>query len=507
MRRIALVTAMLAALACAPPALADHGSPGTHGPDPESIDEGPDLPKGPYARAASSTSLPKTWCGDELTTDDKRNELDNGEYRFHAVYAIPADAPSRLKEVAGIIQTDAMRASGLIEQLYGRAIRYDMGTGCGSQYIDITVVRLAETTAELESLKNTRTGTLEAVARALDRNGMGVIKGGEAWSTAAARTRNWVVWLDGPAPDNACGQAMLYDDARRTDSNYNNLGGKVAVIFRNGGNFCGANTVRHEIAHTMGAVVSKAPNASGEGHCTDAFEDTMCLPTAPNRASGAYHELFFDYGNDDYWDPAGGALPWWTVNLNRFLCENATCNLPGGYTPPTPASGDGSQTEGATSTRRRARVSVEARRYARQRWSVQLRVRGRGRGVVSLSCRTGKGKGASTVWSRRTRIPRTLRKRVRCASKPRAVAYYETASGAKASVAAERWRTAHVTLRRSGGRWRLKVRVRTRGQATVRVHCPTSSTRGRIAWTRTLRAPRTATASVRCSRTPLVGVI
>ncbi|MBA2504360.1 MAG: hypothetical protein H0V29_00280 [Thermoleophilaceae bacterium] len=30
----------------------------------------------------------------------------------------------------------------------------------------------------------------------------------------------------------------------------------------------------------------------------------------------------FDHGNDDYW----GDLPWWTVDQNRFLCPDATCN-------------------------------------------------------------------------------------------------------------------------------------------------------------------------------------
>ena len=513
MRRAALSLCLLA-LAYPAPALADHPSaPGNHGPDPKAIDAGPDLSGRPGVRAATtSTRLPTNWCGEEVGGNEARNELPNGDFRYHAVYAIPSDSPSRLQQMSPQIQTDAMRASGLIEQLYGRAIRYDMGTSCGSQYLDITVVRLAETTAQLQQLAGSDTGTLDAVARGLDAVGFEVIKSGDSFATAAGRNRNWMVWLDGPGPSGACGQAMLYDDERRSDQNFNNLGGKVAVVFRdNETAFCGANSVRHEIAHNLGAVVSGAPHASG-GHCTDAIEDTMCLPDSPQRAGGEYHSLWFDYGNDDYWDPPGGApLPWWTVTLNRFLCPDATCNLPSGYTPPPappvePGSGSGEQ----STTRRRARVALSARRYARNRWSLAVRVRGRGTGVVSVSCRTSRRARSSTVWSRRTRIPRTLRKRVRCASRPKVTAYYDAKSAsasARTAAASQRWRTAQVRLsRRSRTSWRLSMRVRTRGQATVRVSCPRSSKRSTVVWSRSTRAPRTLRASVRCSREPTVGV-
>lgn len=511
---------MLGLLAGAFPAsaAADHPpAPSSHGADPAAIDAGPDLRTDGRARAASgSTRLPTRWCGEELSSDERRNELANGDHRYHAVYAIPSDAPSRLGRLGDQIQTDAMRASGLVEQLYGRAIRYDMGTACGSQFLDITVVRLAETTAQLEGLAGTDTGTLDAVARALDSAGFGVIKPGDSYATASQRTRNWMVWLDGPGPHGACGQAMLYDDNRRSEHNFNNLGGKVAVVFRDGTErFCGANSVRHEIAHNLGAVLSDAPHSSG-GHCTDALEDTMCLPGSPERAGGEYHALWFDYGNDDYWDPPGGApLPWWTVNLNRFLCPDAACNLPGGYTPPAPPpppaeGGAGAESglgEPATTTRRRARVKLRAKRYGRNRWSLRMQVRGRGNGVVLVSCRTSRRARASTVWSRRTRIPGTLRKRVRCASKPRASAWYDTAQASKSSRrASARWRTARVRASRSGSRWRLSLRVRSRGALTVRVSCPRSSRRGKLVLTRSVRAPRSVRLTVPCSRTPVVGV-
>ena len=52
----------------------------------------------------------------------------------------------------------------------------------------------------------------------------------------------------------------------------------------------------------------------------------MCYAVAPRRASGEANALFFDYGNDDYWDPPGRALSRWTVNLSRFVCPTVECN-------------------------------------------------------------------------------------------------------------------------------------------------------------------------------------
>lgn len=429
MRRCALTLSLLASLVAAPVAQAD--GLGTHGPDPAAIDRGAEVSRS-GAQASSSATLPTRWCGAERGSDTQENELANGDNRYHAIYAIPADAPSRLTTAADQIQTDAMRASALIEQLYGRAVRYDMGTNCGGQFIDISVVRLAETTAQLESLSGTATGTLDAISRALDANGFPVIKSNESFSVAQARTRNWMVWFDGPAPGGACGQAMLYDDRTRSQDNFNNIGGKVAAVFRDDEGFCGPNSVRHEIAHNLGAVVSGAPNNSG-GHCTDALEDTMCLPSAPSRGNGAYHAVWFDYGNDDYWDPPSGpALPWWTVNLSRFICPDANCNLPAGYTPPpAPPVQPGNAGARPQTSRRRARVSTRARRYGQRRWRLSMRVRSSGRAVLSISCRRGRGARQSTVWSARVRAPRTIQRRVRCAGRPRVRAYIVSSARAR----------------------------------------------------------------------------
>ena len=99
----------------------------------------------------------------------------------------------------------------------------------------------------------------------------------------------------------------------------------------------------HEMGHNLGAIQKVAPHAFDGAHCDDAYEDTMCYSQAP-RVAGGQRGQFFDYGNDDYWDPPNGApLPWWTANLNRFLCADATCNVaaPGGAAITRGADRDG----------------------------------------------------------------------------------------------------------------------------------------------------------------------
>ena len=433
--RSTLAFACFLALALPAPALAYVGPAGfvgdadTHGPDRAGVvDRGAEVPlerRGKLSGAQTRYRLPASWCGTPRSTDDREHEVNNGAYRFHAVYALPADAPDRFGQLAGTLQADAFQASALLEQSYGRAIRFDMGTACGPQYLDISVVRLPQTTAQLRAVANTETGTLDAVSDGLDAAGFSTIRPTDTVESAGVRDRNYVVWIDGPAPNGACGQATSYDDPARTATNLNNLGGKVAVVFRSGEGFCSSNTVRHEIGHNLGALQPVAPHAFDGAHCEDAYEDTMCYSRAP-RVTDGQRGQFFDYGNDDYWDPPSGApLPWWTANLNRFLCPDPACNVAPstGHDVPAGPVGDGvpeaSDDAAAPRSVRRATVRMKARRTGR-RWKVKVTARGEGKAVVTLRCRPRPRRAVRTVMAKRTNLPRTIRKTVRCATKPRA---------------------------------------------------------------------------------------
>jgi hypothetical protein len=470
MRRLALAITLLAALTpAAARADAIVGAPITHGPDGSAATAGPEA-QGPSGGPVGATAgpglklsaravskrLPTQWCGNELSADDTADEVDNGGFRYHAVYMIAADSPDRFSSFATGIQTDAFQASALLESTYSRAIRYDMGTNCGPQYLDISVVRMPQTAAQMTALAGSSSGTFDAVTHALDAAGFQTIQPTDTLSQAAQRTRNYVVWLDAPAPNGTCGQAAIYDDPSRADSNLNNYGGKAAIVFRNGSDaFCSSNAARHEIGHNLGALQSVAPHAFDGSHCNDAYEDTMCYSNSPQVGNGQRGQ-FFDYNNDDYWDPPHAApLPWWTVNLNRFLCPDAGCNVapgaietPGVNTTLAPpigpdADGDGvpdsqdncpsvanpdqtnsyGDARGDACEKRppRAHLKLRVSRHGRNVWKVRLRATGQGRGVIVLRCRRQAHGQVRTVFTRVTALPRTIRRNVRCvASRPRA---------------------------------------------------------------------------------------
>jgi hypothetical protein len=243
---------------------------------------------------------------------------------------VPRDGRTRLRRFAPTFQADALGASSLLERLYGRAIRFDMGTSCGRQYLDISRLRLSVTRARLRraARSSDQSALFDLIRTDMQRAGFPVSdeSTGYEWGPRHP-TVNYVAWLDGPAPAGACGQATSLVDSRRVFWNLNNLGGKLALVYRRDGGFCGSDTIRHEIGHNLGALQPHAPNTRDGVHCTDALEDTMCEGGAPAVAGS--ERRFFHYGNDDYWDPPNGRpLRWWTLNLSWFLCTNPHCNRP-----------------------------------------------------------------------------------------------------------------------------------------------------------------------------------
>jgi len=358
--------------------------------------------------AAVRRDLPESWCGDELATDDVEHRLPNGDFSYHGIYVVPADARDRFRSVASQLQTDAFEASGLLERLYGRAIRFDMGTACGPQYLDISVVRVPETGAALQELSGDPVAYMTALGRDMEAAGFQNVLGGAAVDGPPLQ-QNLLMWVDGPAPSNACGEATSYTDPSRGDDNLNNQGGKLAVVFRDDSEFCGATTVRHEIGHTLGAVQPGAPHLADGGHCDDAIEDTMCVAGSPQVSNGD-PGLYFDFGNDDYWDPPNGpALGWWTADLNRFLCPDATCNVAPGATPaPEPKA-----------AARPATLRVKAKRH-RSFWRMSLSAAGTGHALLTVRCRARGARKAANVLVRETALPKRLVTRVKCRTRPRA---------------------------------------------------------------------------------------
>src|SRR3954453_10120719 len=105
---------------------------------------------------------------------------------------IAADGADRFAQRATGMQTDAFQASSLLETSYGRAIRFDLGTSCGPQYLDISVVRMPQTSAQLKALGRGGGGRNDPAVAALDAAGYQTIQPDDSVDEAAARTRNYL---------------------------------------------------------------------------------------------------------------------------------------------------------------------------------------------------------------------------------------------------------------------------------------------------------------------------
>ena len=417
--RIGTGLATLLALAATPAAsAAQEPAERTHGPDPASA--------AGSARIASVSSA-SNWCPN---TQPGANQVHNGEYRYHAVYVHPADRGSRLSTVGGQLHTSALGASALIERQYSRAIRFDMGTPCGRDQLDISQVRLPYTEAELAGFAAAGgTATFDAVASALRNAGYGVALGGDTRDQLATRRLNFLVWLDGPAPANSCGQGTALLDPTRSDTNVNNVGGKLSLIFS-----LQRGVLRAELGPPRDRPQPRrAPARRAQHDRRRALQRRVRGHDVPRGAPSSWAAtdgVFFDYGNDDYWDPPEGQpLGWWTLNLSRFICPDARCNGTAAASRrraaqrarhPAGRAGDQRRRDAGHDHDpcRRPRLVKRARRGQKY---VRLRVRALGQGTVRVivSCRRVLHPGGAhprRVVSRRVALPQTVHVRTRCGS-------------------------------------------------------------------------------------------
>lgn len=311
---VALVAGLSGEAASLPPQASPIGGAHarTHGPDGLALD-----PRGPAPAAAYAVDALAAW--DKAEYDGGAFGTDQPDLTdlptFHAVYLYPADQSSRFAPFAAMFQADAREVSAMLNRLYGRGIRFDMRSAAGGgQLLDITVVRSRWRARELS-----RSNQFNLVANELAANGL------------TSSDKKYVVWLD--AGSRACGQGNLYHDTARSSANANE-GPTTAVVYRpyrsdvTTGGFCRGRTLLHELGHNMGALQRIAPHSFDDAHCDDSAEDAMCYTSATSVDTGG---PAFDYNNDDYWDPTAVPvqppavpstvkLPWWTVNLSRFVC-------------------------------------------------------------------------------------------------------------------------------------------------------------------------------------------
>lgn len=357
--------------------------------------------------------LPVTWCGTERPTDDLEHAAHPGKATIKVVYARAAGAPNRFAVHATPLQATAALITGVVAGETGgrRTLRFDLGTSCGSSYLDIASVTLPRpASAYFDAGGRSNFGLLSGDVKAALR------------LPAGSPARNLLVYADGlRGAGGVLGTATTYIGPQASlpgPGSVHDLGGLVATIWGPASAPAGLGaldppTALHEVFHNLGAVQDSTPHSSGAGHCVDEW-DVMCYddngPNMPlsvqcSLRAGVINELL-DCGRDDYFsaDPAAGS--WldshWNVYDSSFLgsCDSelaVACALPAVTVAPQPKPEPAGPSDVAPPAAGGDPAADSARLVLR-------RVRGHHKTVGRVDVTTASGKLVFKL--RRVRLPR-----------------------------------------------------------------------------------------------------
>jgi hypothetical protein len=292
------------------------------------------------AAAAVPDALPYEWCGEARTTDGTAHDaLPASSPRFKLVYAHPADRPDRFDGWRNALQGNVALIQRFLASQSGgaKALRVDMGTSCGPQYVDLQVVHLSGPRSQYVD-------NFSAIVREVEpRLGQ---SGGPRNVVILADT------LNGGGYDYGLGENVLGSAGdRRGSGNVHNYGGFASVLFsRDGLPTPGAGArswwpegFLHEISHNLGAVQWSSPHSTQPagfslpryGHCWQGA-DVMCYVEDSGAAASMRYDCprvggaipqAYDCGRDDYFNPAPPAGSYlathWNVYDSAFLAPCA----------------------------------------------------------------------------------------------------------------------------------------------------------------------------------------
>jgi hypothetical protein len=303
--------------------------------------------------AALPQYLPTTWCGTARATDDTAHAaFPASAAQIKVVYAYAAGQPNRSAAWTDSLQADVSR----IEQYLGlqsggrRALRFDMGTNCGPQYVDVQVVPLPQSRDDYiayDQDSDPDTNEFDAIVDDVF-TALGPPSG----------TRDVFVLADGLSDDgdHVYGIGQIWPNADQPGaSNVHNGGGLTGIMFvepTTSPDPVGwqPTVMLHEMTHNLGGVQRSAPRGTYYAHCIDG-QDVMCYPDGspqqgsynPNvcpYAGGAIPQTY-DCGHNDYYnpDPAIGSYlaTHWNVYDSAFMASCTQLGTAcGGDIVPTP---------------------------------------------------------------------------------------------------------------------------------------------------------------------------
>lgn len=305
------------------------------------------VPPGPrVARAGGAVQPAQTWCGEVRSTDDVEHARTTLP-RIKVVYAYTPGGNRLLQNVtfkgggptirrADVLQRTASWVAGKFDP---RGVRFDYGTSCGPEYLDILALELPGNEA--------RYSGYDRAERLRD----------DLWAARASMGLDRGVWdflvfadtgMQGGLP---YGEAFIDEDNRPDPAvNRNARDSGMAVLWPGGfdGVLAGigytAYLATHEVTHMLGAVLPGAPHRTPYAHCTDlysvmcyddgvgqqALTETCKVPgftkgdTTPETPA-QFATIPLDCGQDDYFNLALGAFGHWNVNDHPGVCDAASC--------------------------------------------------------------------------------------------------------------------------------------------------------------------------------------
>src|SRR4051812_31015850 len=281
------------------------------------------------AAGDGSDGLPTAWCGSE-TGGDNGPVTPTSKAQFKVVYAYPADRPNRFAGWKDALQANVAIVQRFLSAQDGgtKALRFDMGTGCGPQYVDIQSV-------QLPGARSAYADNFSAVANAVQRS-----------LAAAGGPRNAIVLADGlsgSAQEYGLGETVMGSTGERQGSaNIHNRGGLTSIVFSRDGAAAPGGArwgwwpegFLHEMTHNLGAVQWGAPHSTQPlggsspqyGHCWQGA-DVMCYVEDGGAAHGMQQDCAalpgaipqnYDCGRDDYFTPAPAAGSYLATHWNTY---------------------------------------------------------------------------------------------------------------------------------------------------------------------------------------------
>jgi hypothetical protein len=244
-------------------------------------------------------ALAAGWCGTgEAATD--RPDITTGQ-QIHAVVVIPSDAPDNFVTDANRLADDvASMTAWWTGQDPTRAPRFDQAAFSSGSCLDISFVRLPESSASLRGAGL----AFDRVMRDLDRAGFSSVY------------KKYYVYYDGPSVQtNVCG----------TGGGDFATGPAYAVVWLGGCPSAPTDAIgAHELVHALGALPAGAPHACPDdpGHPCDAPLVDLLSEYTDGRP---LQQQVLDVGRDDYYGHGGS---WDDLQDSVWLSHRDTPQVP-----------------------------------------------------------------------------------------------------------------------------------------------------------------------------------